>query len=282
MPGKPTPEEVQASRAARVQEATAALLSLFESGDLPEKVAQTTLARLATDTPPPSAKWSLGNQLLMLIAGTADARGFGQWHEVERYVNKGAKALYILAPVRIKKREKGEDGAESERMIVVGFKPVPVFRLEDTHGKDLPQPDYAPADLPPLFDVAQRYGVPVRWGPATERFRGAYSLRSRDILLCTHDVSVFFHELAHAVHHTFRDLKGGQNPDQEVVAETVAAVLCRLYGYDGYLFHCREYIAHYAESGQAGKAIMRVLSDVQRVLSLILEAHEQVAEDPAA
>jgi hypothetical protein len=280
--------DTRAARAARVQEATASLLHMFDTGDLPEKVAQTVIRRLETDTPAPSAKWSLGNQILMTLAGTVDARGFHQWHEVNRYVNKGAKAFYILAPIRIKKTEATSDG-EEEYFVTIGFKPIPVFRYEDTHGDPLPQPNYKPAVLPPLFNVAQKYGVPVKWTPATERFRGVYNLHTKEITLCTHDVSVFFHELAHAVHATFRELKGGQNPDQEVVAETVSAVLCHMYGYDGYLWHCREYITYYAEAKDPGRAIMRVLGDVQKVLNLILDLSEgehegehEKEKDPAA
>src|SRR4051794_40846156 len=41
--------------------------------------------------------WSLCNQLLVLLAGTADARGYRQWQEGGRHVKKGAKSIRILA-----------------------------------------------------------------------------------------------------------------------------------------------------------------------------------------
>jgi hypothetical protein len=58
---------------------------------------------------------------------------------------------------------------------------------------------------------------------------------------------------------------------QEIVAETVAAVLCQLYGFEGYIWHGAECVRHYASGGNPGRAAMRRLSDIQAVLALILE-----------
>lgn len=54
-------------------------------------------------------------------------------------------------------------------------------------------------------------------------------------------------------------------------AEFVAAVLCRLYGFDGYLWHSRDYVHHHCGKNPA-QAVARVLSDVEKSLALILEA----------
>jgi hypothetical protein len=72
------------------------------------------------------------------------------------------------------------------------------------------------------------------------------------------------------------------SPRQEIIAETVAAVLCRLYGYDGYLAEAREYIGWYAGQERPERAVMRLLGDVQRVLDVILEPVGEVAELAAA
>ena len=50
-----------------------------------------------------------------------------------------------------------------------------------------------------------------------------------------YDEITFFHELAHAAHHRIRPLKSGQAPFQAIVAETCAAVLCLMYGCEGYV-----------------------------------------------
>jgi hypothetical protein len=62
----------------RAKEALHRLLAMFESGDLPQAVARTML-RPKPGAEKPSDRWSLGNRLLMLAAGTRDARGYQQW-----------------------------------------------------------------------------------------------------------------------------------------------------------------------------------------------------------
>jgi len=159
---------------------------------------------------------------------------------------------------------------------VSGFVGVPVFRIEDTEGAPLERPDYRPTKFPPLFEVAERLGVPVAYVPFVERFKGFYSPGEDRIVLCSHDVRVFFHELAHAAHaRVLRErgesIRGGQVASQEIVAETCAATLCRLYSFDGYLFSGAESIRSYANGKSPAQAALRVLADVQAVLTLILE-----------
>jgi hypothetical protein len=150
-------------------------------------------------------------------------------------------------------------------------------------GAPLPTYDYWPAEFPPLFEVAERLGVSVSYLPFAERYRGYYRPSENAIVLCSHDVSVFFHELAHAAHNRVCALRGGQVPAQEIVAETVAAVLCRLYGHDGYLWHGAEYVRGYANGQNPGRAALRLLADVQAVLDLILDPWgEQKAAESAA
>lgn len=90
----------------------------------------------------------------------------------------------------------------------------------------------------------------------------------------THDAKTYFHELGHAVHNTIRPLVGGQDPAQEVVAETVACTLCEVYGYTGYAWHGWQYIRSYAgrEPQQALRFLMKVLAGVEEVLDRIWAA----------
>jgi len=249
----------------RVQGAIDSIINMFENNTYPEAIARTVLHRQATDAP--SSTWSMGNILLMLMSGTDDARGFDQWKQVGRTVKKGAKAFYILGP----KLRKVTDDQGEEKRVITGFVSIPVFRYDDTDGAEIARPDYAPAVMPPLSHVADAFGVKVAYGPFAERYYGYYRPSTNAIMLCTHDVSVFFHELAHAVHGTFRTLKGGQDQAQEIVAETVAAVLCKLYGFDGFIGTNAQYIRKYAKDNPS-KAVMKVLADVQKVLALILDA----------
>lgn len=261
--------------------ALGAVVGMFESGELPAMVARTFIARAEGSSP--MASWSLGNQLLAIRAGTTDARGFRQWHEVGRSVRKGSKAFRILAPALVKVDEAdAATGEPAKRERLVGYRAVPVFRVQDTDGIPVESAvDYSPAVLPPLFEVAGRLGVTVAWMPAHELagFAGFYSPGTREIALVTHDAATFFHELAHAAHDTVlradgRTVKDVPAADLEIVAETVAATLCHLYDLDGYLYAGAEYVAKYADGGNPGRAAMRVLGDVQKVLYLILDPPE--------
>lgn len=266
----------------RVAEACQKLLRMFEDGTIPPAVARTVIQSQGDR---PSDKWSLANRLIMLVAGTTDARGFRQWEAVGRKVKKGARAIYILGPmyktrlVKVKEIVDGEEvEVEKEEVVLVGFKAIPVFRYEDTEGEPIPEVDYTPKELPPLIEVANKFGIKVNYGPYVGRFYGYYRPGENSIMLCSQDVEVFFHELAHAVYSRIRPLKPGQDPEQEIVAETVAGVLCELYGFTGYAWHVYEYIRAYAEDKDSKgvvKAILGVLADVERVLGIILQEESQ-------
>ncbi|NPV72290.1 MAG: M48 family peptidase [Pelotomaculum sp.] len=272
----------------KAKEALNRLLEMFKTGDLPAAVARTVIRGQGR----PCDKWSLGNRLIMLISGTEDARGFNQWQEVGRRVKKGAKAFYILAPVTRKRTTRRTEvdpdtGEETEvteeRTVVTGFRGVPVFRYEDTEGD--PLPTYDPPVPPPLYDVAKRFVDDVKYQPFVGGYFGCFKPGKREIVLTTHDAGVFFHELAHAVHDQVRPggLKGGQHVDQEIVAETAACALCELYGYSGYTWHGWRYIQAYAalDGQQALKAVMGVLTEVEKVLGVILGAAEEAGAEAA-
>lgn len=274
----------------KAREALNRLLAMFASGDLPPAVAR-TLIRHRGGQVRPSDNWSLGNRLLMVIAGTEDARGFKQWQGVERRVKKGAKAFYILAPCTVKKTIKVTDPEtgqekEEERKVIVGFRFIPVFRYEDTEGKPLPEVKYDPPGPPPLQEVAKAFGVQeIIYAPGNDGSYGFFSWSNgKKIVLHTHDVKTWFHELGHAIHHTFRPLQGGQVPEQEIVAEVFAATMCEIHGVRGYHQYSWEYINHYAEGNpeEALKAVFRVLADVEECLRRVFTAKQARKEEVAA
>ncbi|MGI6405524.1 MAG: ArdC-like ssDNA-binding domain-containing protein [Syntrophaceticus sp.] len=275
----------------KAKEALNSVLEMFESGNLPAAISRTMI------TPPPGYerpcdKWSLGNKIFMILSGTTDARGYKQWQKVGRQVKKGAKAFYILAPnTRKTKRtvvdkETGEEKEETYTAIT-GFRFIPVFRYEDTEGDPLPEFDYSPPELPPLQDMAREFGVDeVIYAPGCGAGYGFYARRQgkKQIVLHTHDVKTWFHELGHAIHNSFKELKNGQQPDQEIVAEVFAAVMCELHGIQGYHFHSWEYVKHYAENDpqRALQAIFRVLSDVDKCLNMALSETEVTEKSKTA
>lgn len=257
----------------RALEELGRLVSLFSSQNLPDLCRQALIESVG-----PSRRWSLGNRLVMAYHGTSDARGYRQWQEAGRHVRKGARAIYILAPMmRTRKARIGETGEEEQVEFPAGFLAVPVFRYEDTEGR--PVPEYQPREVPPLLDVAAKWGAKVEHGPTVHGEGGSYSPATGGIRLCQDSPETFFHELAHKAHSTFEELKAVQDPEQETVAQLAACVLAKIYGHDATNLTWN-YIASYASDRTpeaVGRLCMRVLSKVERVVTLILEAHEEVS-----
>lgn len=101
-------------------------------------------------------KWSANNKLLAIVQmvqrgatpeqlSRLHMMGFRQWEKHDRKVTKGSKAIWILAPMTRKIRETDDNGNETEKSIVTGFRGVPVFDISDTDGKPLPEPPIRPA-----------------------------------------------------------------------------------------------------------------------------------------
>ncbi len=251
----------------RVKENLEGLVKLFESGKVPAALAKITLPSSGV----PSQKWSFMNQLNMLWHNTEDARGFGQWKLVDRYVKKGAKAIYIIVP-RIKKEKDEETGEETVK--ILGFMARPVFRYEDTDGEPLNLPEYNPESLPPLIDVAKAWGINVSYKGFLGHAYGSYKIDANEISLATHDEQTFFHELSHAAQKRVwkEGIKGGQIPKQEMAAELSACVLARMFGRkdanEGYTF---KYVKSYAdeEGKELGKALWGVISATEKILKAI-------------
>ena len=207
-----------------------------------------------------------------------DARGFRQWQKANRKVKKGAKAIYILAPMFFKKEEEGE-----EALVLGGFKPVPVFRSEDTEGEPL---DYEVVELPdlPLLELAEQWGITVKNIPGNFQCYGFYSDQRKEIGLATKEECVFFHELAHAAHYRLNpDLKPGQKPFKEIIADLSAQALCSLVGKtdDKHLGNTYRYIEEYAKEMKQTPitACVQVLDETEQVLNLILKGGANVFQE---
>jgi len=99
--------------ASTVKETLDAILNFFESGGMPEAMDYSVFP--GRDIP--SAKWSLLNRIATFLSGTADARGFRQWKQVNRLVKKGAKAIHILVPRMVKRSAQNEQGEQEEQVV---------------------------------------------------------------------------------------------------------------------------------------------------------------------
>ena len=98
-------------------------------------------------------RWSFNNRMVALSQlaargvdiSQAHLMGFKQWKALDRSVQKGAKAVWILAPMTRRIREEDADGTVTESHRVTGFNAVPVFNVTDTEGKPLASAPVAPA-----------------------------------------------------------------------------------------------------------------------------------------
>ena len=261
-----------------IRDTLAYIIDLFEFGDVPEAI------KMATFPPyeKPSNYWSLANRILMMLHDTDDARTFKQWQKCERKVEKGQKAFHIFAPRKVKIKDKDGNGEKIEKYILTGFLLIPVFRLEQTDGKSIHSETLSLPELP-LIEKANEWNIDVSTVAFDNDFYGCYLFSKGDeskekIRLATSNETVFFHELAHASHQRVlgRKLKNKQDCEQEIVAELSAQVLSQIVGtqLESTLGNSYQYVKSYASkmNKDIGVACLSVLSQIEKVLNLILES----------
>ena len=221
---------------------------------------------------------------MVILRGYTDARGFNQWLEVGRWVRKGEKAFYILGPV---KKNIIDKETNEEITIVVGFKGLPVFGLEQTDGEPLPVGDSEIEtwiDSLPMLAVAKKWNLSVDvFNGETAGFLGVYRRRS-GIALGVKNLSTWAHELVHAADDRNGSFKEyGQHWRSETVAELGGAVILELLGFshEADLGGCWAYITGYAEKKEitAVDACMRVLDRTCKAVALILDTAEAIRQE---
>jgi hypothetical protein len=208
-----------------LERAAEQVLELFRQPDrLPEALAPIFIHH-RDDVP--CRSWSWLNQLIVALAGTDDARGYRQWEQVGRYVKWGQHSFAILVPLRKTIRD---ENADEERTILTGFRPSPVFGVEQTEGKPLPyrHTNETWVQRLPLQDVARVWGITVTtYSGAPGRSLGRFS-PAGTIALGVQNLATWAHELVHAAdHHRGALVEDGQHWRSEIVAELGGAVLQR-------------------------------------------------------
>jgi antirestriction protein ArdC len=207
--------------------------------------------------------------LIMLQTGGYATRvaGFRAWQGMNRFVRKGEKAIYVLAPM-VYKRTNEAPAADDER-VIKGFKYVPVFDISQTDGEELPcicnrLAGDDPADLfAQLVAVAQSIGFTVEDHDFEGGTNGDCSHLEHRIRIESSNsplqrVKTMAHELAHAMlHEKFDDRRGA-----ELEAESTAYVVCQSLGLEtsDYSFG---YVATWA--GDADKAVATIKGSCDRI-----------------
>lgn len=263
------------------QKAIDRVLETFKKGKFPEAIKHVVFTP-SNDIP--LAKWSERNRMIAYMEYTGDARGFQQWKAAGRNVKKGATAIYILAPLAIKKtveiedKETGETKKE-ERIIITGFRDIPVFRMEDTEGKPI---EYSSLDVHslPFNEVAKQWDINIVSGSFTGQYYGYYQDSKKEIVMATDSEQTFAHELCHAAHYRI-DENAGSLPTwkKEIIAELSAATILSMAGKEySAIGDTFKYISHYA--GKANMELFKAISEVMdtclQVVKLIVSTAESI------
>lgn len=203
--------------------------------------------------------YSFGNTMLIKIQNPNATRvaGFNKWKELGRAPSKGQKAIWIQAPMTVKRKGKNadeddgkKDKDDDDKFVI--FRPVPVFDVSQTEGDPLPEPPLA-GYSPTEGEAPEGMKTSVEEAIAGTGFALSYedlpdggpegytNFSSKRVVVRNgysgaHEAMVLVHELAHIElghgdntrqYHTG---PGGERDVMEVEAESVAYIIGRKFG----------------------------------------------------
>lgn len=150
--------------------------------------------------------YSIGNQILLHLQGATNVKGFKSWQAIGRKVKKGARAIWILAPLTYKVKDESSD---SDEYRVAGFKSIPVFDISDTEGDPLPAFS-KPSEIKfsDMVTIAEKLGFAIET-KALDFAMGGYIDNTGRIVINSvrqecDNVTTIIHEMAHGLleHHS--------------------------------------------------------------------------------
>lgn len=193
-------------------------------------------------------RYSLRNTLLIWTQKPEATlvAGLRTWNEMGRYVRKGEKGIYILAPITKKVVEEDETGQEVEAEKVVGFRSAVVFDVSQTEGKPLPHPPANGKGPKGLYQkLVSACPFPVMEAPLGQRYgeTDGQTIRINKELSEGEKAATLLHEWAHALLHF------GEEPPlpptlRELEAEATAYAVGRSLGLE--MTTSRDYILGWA------------------------------------
>ena len=220
--------------------------------------------------------YSFGN--IMLIArqkpDAINVAGLRTWNSLGRFVKKGEKGIFILAPMIGKKRQEEEATTEEDKKSngetrLYGFRAVYVFDISQTEGKDLPALTEVNGDVrgyrERLFKFVESQSVELSF---SERIAPAKGLsHGGKITLLSgmqpaEEFSTLVHEIAHEMLHRGERRAVTTKQVRETEAEAVAFVVCQSVG---------------LQSGTASQDYIQLWHGDANLLRESLEAVQQTA-----
>lgn len=181
-------------------------------------------------------KYSFNNQwLIMMQCPTAShVAGYHSWiKNFGRHVNKGEKAIRILAPI-FHEHEDDESGKKISQL--VGFKVVSVFDIAQTSGRELKELNVwkTREKLPELETALMQYATELNLNVKIDNSRlggaeGCLTSENEIYIKAEAGTKTLAHEIAH---YLAGHLKGNKvsHKQRELEAEATAHTVCSFFG----------------------------------------------------
>jgi hypothetical protein len=244
------------------------------------------------------SRYSFGNQLLiaMQCPDATYVAGFQAFLGLNRCVRKGERAIRILAPMSVRRRdaEQAERNItdESERPRRIVFRAVSVFDVSQTDGLPGAEPvslespcqpiqgDTHADLLTPLERLAVELGYSVARRPLDGPADGWCDSQKREIVIndelsANAQVRVLVHEIAHALGVGYSDYGRRR---AEVLVDTVTFIVCGAVGLDT-SGSSVPYVAGWGESGELD-AIRGYAQTIDEIARRIEDSLRHESQDP--
>lgn len=240
------------------------------------------------------------NNVLLIQAQNPQATlvsGYKDWQKkFNRHVNKGAKALYITAPIiKTLNEEEKKKYNTTEDKAIVAYRYVPVFDIANTTGEpvltahDFITNEYT-TEQTEIFctsklnkvaeHIEKEYGISISFKPLDKDIGGYYRPKDHTIALNslnskTEQLKTLFHEFAHSQLHNTKALKELDEPltraHKEAQAESVAYLSMQNMGID-----TSGYSVGYISTWAQDKDLMKQsLQEIKKVFNQTLEVIEK-------
>ena len=240
------------------------------------------------------------NNVLLIQAQNPQATlvsGYKDWQKkFNRHVNKGAKALYITAPIiKTLNEEEKKKYNTTEDKAIVAYRYVPVFDIANTTGEPVltahdfitneyttEQTDiFCTSKLNKVAEhIEKEYGISISFKPLDKDIGGYYRPKDHTIALNslnskTEQLKTLFHEFAHSQLHNTKALKELDEPltraHKEAQAESVAYLSMQTMGID-----TSGYSVGYISTWAQDKDLMKQsLQEIKKVFNQTLEVIEK-------
>lgn len=222
-------------------------------------------------------KYSFQNAMIIRsqMPNATRVAGFRTWKKLGRFVNKGEKAIKILAPRIVKAKD--EDESESR---VIGFRVVNVFDISQTSGEDLPSFSFSvnSDDHGDSYEalkelIEKNYEIKVEeleLGGIYGFSRGGYIGIDKNISNYDKFLTLI-HELSHELLHQGSESSKLSRSEKECQAESATFIVANYFGIEAPL--STEYLLSY---GVDEKMFLTTLEGIQKASREIINLMDEL------